>query len=174
MKCQHTLDMTAIDTGSLIRTTDMLEKVFSELQRHEPGVLMHEMCVLAGLEEFEMVLERSGSLLGRRIGSSFASSPGASWPVFSEVFRQAARHGIISVDTCHRWIEYREVLNVTTESGHTVDLHISSFLHISSWVGSPKAPRVCCQDSLKMPESWRRLCRRRQPNKCLPQCHTSA
>ena len=112
MKCQHTLDMTAIDTGSLIRTTDMLEKVFSELQRHEPGVLMHEMCVLAGLKEFEMVLERSGSLLGRRMGSSFASSPGAGWPVFSEVFRQAARHGIISVDTCHRWIEYREVLNV--------------------------------------------------------------
>ena len=104
--------MTIVDTGSLTRTTDMLEKVSMELQRHKPGEFIHKMCVLAGLKEFEIVLERSGSLLGRRIGSSFTSSQRADRLVFRGIFRHAAKHGLISTEICGRWLEYRDVLSV--------------------------------------------------------------
>ena len=59
-----------------------------------------------------MALELSGKLLKRRLRPFFASDRQADRLSFKDVFRHAARHGVISVGACERWLEYRDARNV--------------------------------------------------------------
>ena len=67
----------------------------------------------ACVKEFEIILEQSGSLLRKRLRPYFASNRQADTLVFKDVFRYAVRHGLISMDACERWLEYRDHRNET-------------------------------------------------------------
>ena len=60
-----------------------------------------------------MILEQSGSLLKKRLRPYFASNRQADQLTFKNLFRHAAKHGLISVESCERWLEYRDHRNDT-------------------------------------------------------------
>ena len=102
-----------IDTGFLVRCITTLESAFEQLKQREPGDTFYEIFRAASVKEFEIVLEQSGSLLKKRLRPYFASNRQADRLVFKDVFRHAAKHGLISVEACERWCVYRDNRNDT-------------------------------------------------------------
>ncbi len=60
-----------------------------------------------GAEYFEVALEQSGKLLKKRLRPWFASNRQADRLTFRDVFRHAAKHGLIDVEATERWLGYR-------------------------------------------------------------------
>ena len=69
--------------------------------------LGREMCI----ERFEVALEQSGKLLRKALRPWFASNRAADRLTFRDVFRHAAKHGLIDVEAAERWLGYRDSLN---------------------------------------------------------------
>ena len=90
-----------------------METAFEHLQQHEAGDIAYEIFRAACVKEFELVLEQSGSLLKKRLRPYFASNRQADRLTFKNRFRHAAKHGLISVESCERWLEYRDNRNDT-------------------------------------------------------------
>ena len=102
-----------INTDFLTRCIGTLELALEQLQRHEPGEFIYEVFRSACVKEFEIILEQSGSLLRRRLRPYFASNRQADRLAFRDIFRYAAKHGLISLQECERWFEYRDNRNDT-------------------------------------------------------------
>ena len=90
-----------------------METEFEHLQQHETGDIAYDIFRAACVKEFELVLEQSGSLLKKRLRPYFASNRQADRLTFKNRFRHAAKHGLISVESCERWLEYRDNRNDT-------------------------------------------------------------
>lgn len=104
-----------INTGFLMRCIQTLDAAFAQLQRQEKDGITYDIMRAACVKEFELVLEQSGSLLGRRLRPYFASNREADRLTFKDRFRHAAKHGLISVESCARWLAYRDARN---DTGH--------------------------------------------------------
>ena len=57
--------------------------------------------------------EQSGKLLKKRLAAFFASNRQADRLAFKDLFRYAAKHGLIDPDACERWLQYRDNRNDT-------------------------------------------------------------
>ena len=66
----------------------------------------------ACMNEFQVILDLTASLLRRRLRPYFATASQVNGLTFPGVFREAARRGLISTDECRRWLVYRERCNV--------------------------------------------------------------
>ena len=95
----------SIDTTFLGRCLDALDG----LRRHGSDDVLHEVFRAASVKEFELALEQSGKLLKKHLRPWFASHRQA----FKDVFRHAAKHGLIDADACERWLRYRDNRNDT-------------------------------------------------------------
>ena len=102
-----------IDTTHLRRCLGTLERELEQLGRHDPNNLMHDVFRAACVKEFELVLEQSGKLLSKRLRPWFASNKEVDKLVFKDVFRHAAKHGLIDAAACERWMRYRDNRNDT-------------------------------------------------------------
>ena len=102
-----------IDTTYLQRCLDTLERALDQLGRHEADSIMHDVYRAACVKEFELVLEQSGKLLKKRLRPWFASNKQVDRLVFKDVFRHAAKHGLIEAEACERWLRYRDNRNDT-------------------------------------------------------------
>ena len=102
-----------LNTDFLSRCIDTLESAFEQLRQHEPGDTFYEIFRAASVKEFELVLEQSGSLLKKRLRPYFASNRQADRLSFRDAFRHAAKHGLIPVEACERWMAYRDNRNDT-------------------------------------------------------------
>ena len=102
-----------INTDFLVRCIKTLESAFDQLQQLQPADPLYDIFRAASVKEFELVLEQSGSLLKRRLRPYFASNRQADRLTFKNVFRYAAKHGLISVEACERWFTYRDNRNDT-------------------------------------------------------------
>ena len=102
-----------IDTVFLTQHIDTLDAAFNHLQRHEPDDTLYDIFRAASVKEFELVLELSGSLLKKRLRPYLASNRQADRLTFKNAFRYAAKHGLISVEACERWLSYRDNRNDT-------------------------------------------------------------
>ena len=100
-----------INTDFLTRCIDTLESAYEHLQKHDPSDTYYDVCRAATVKKFEMVLEQSGSLLKKRMRPYFASNRHADRLTFKNAFRHAAKHDLISVETCERWFAYRDNRN---------------------------------------------------------------
>ncbi len=60
------------------------------------------------MEEFERVLEQCGKLLRKRLADWFASNRQADRLTFKDLFRHAARHDLLDIETVERWLIYRD------------------------------------------------------------------
>ena len=106
--------MTAqVDATFLRRCLGTLDHALAALQRHDPDDVEYDVFRAACVKEFELVLEQSGKLLKKRLTPYFANSRQVDRLVFKDVFRHAAKHGVISADACERWLEYRDNRNET-------------------------------------------------------------
>ena len=102
-----------INTDFLTRCILTLESAFAQLQQHEVDSTAYDIFRAACVKEFELVLEQSGSLLGKRLRPYFASNRQADRLTFKDRFRHAAKHGLLSVEGCERWLGYRDARNDT-------------------------------------------------------------
>ena len=98
----------SIDTIFLRRCLDTLERALEGLRRHRSDDVLHEVFRAACVKEFEMVLEQGGKLLRKRLRPWFASNLQADRLAFKDVFRHAAKHGLIDMEACERWLRYRD------------------------------------------------------------------
>ena len=95
----------SIDTEYLRRCVDTLESAFSALTSDDLEEIGYDIYRAACVKEFELVLEQSGRLLKKRLRPWFASNRQADRLTFKDVFRHAAKHGLLPVDACERWLE---------------------------------------------------------------------
>ena len=100
-----------INTDYLDRSIETLEGAFALLQRHEPDEMAYRISRSACVKEFEIIEELSGSLLKKRLRGYFASNREADRLYFRDIFRHAARHGLVTGNECERWLQYRDLLN---------------------------------------------------------------
>ena len=103
----------AINTTYLTQHIDTLDAAFNQLQRRDPADTLYDIFRAASVKEFELVLELSGSLLKKRLRPYLASNRQADRLTFKNAFRYAAKHGLISVEACERWLSYRDNRNDT-------------------------------------------------------------
>lgn len=103
----------SIDLTFYNRCVDTLEEANRLLHEADPTTLTFDMYRSACVKEFEIILEQSGKLL-RRVLKNYVHSPKAVDAMyFKELFREAVRRDLITIDTGDRWMEYRENRNNT-------------------------------------------------------------
>ena len=102
-----------INTDFIVRCINSLESAFEQLQRRDLDDTFYDIYRAASVKEFELVLEQSGSLLKKRVEPYFASNRQVDQLTFKNAFRYAAKHDLISVEACERWLVYRDNRNDT-------------------------------------------------------------
>lgn len=91
------------------RTMEMAREKIEELGEEED--VGHDLYRAACVKEFELVLERSGKLLRKRLAAYFACNRQADRLVFRNLFRHAAKHRLIDSEGAERWLRYRDSRN---------------------------------------------------------------
>ena len=101
----------SINTTHLQQCIDTLEAAYKGLQQVNAEDVLHNVYRAACVKEFELVLDQSGRLLKRHLRPWFASNSQADRISFRDTFRYASKFGVISIDACERWLEYRDKRN---------------------------------------------------------------
>lgn len=102
-----------LDTDFLDRCVGTLGAALERLEAVEDDPVAYDIFRAGCVKEFEIILEQCGSLLKKRLRPYFASNRQADTLVFKAAFRHAARHGLIPVEACERWLGYRDSRNDT-------------------------------------------------------------
>lgn len=102
-----------INTEFLQRCIDTLEKSYRLLLQSPEGSIDYEMYRNSLVKGFEMTLEQSGKLLKKKITPYFASKKAVDELTFKDLFRHAAKHGLLSEEEVSRWFKYRDNRNNT-------------------------------------------------------------
>jgi nucleotidyltransferase substrate binding protein (TIGR01987 family) len=105
--------MTDLNTDYFIRCIHTLEHAFKALNEQPQESISYDVYRAACVKEFEIILEQSGKLLRKRLRDYFASSKQADQLNFKDIFRYAAKHGLISLEESERWLIYRDNRNNT-------------------------------------------------------------
>ena len=90
-----------------------LNSAYEHLQKTNPDDLMYDIYRAACTKEFELVLGQAGHLLRKALRAWFVSHAQVDRLVFKDIFRHAAKHGLITIESCERWIEYRDCRDET-------------------------------------------------------------
>ena len=105
--------MSEINTDYLLRCIETLERAFIALQNLSTEDPMRDIYRAACVKEFEIILEQSGKLLKKRLQPYFATPKHADRLTFKDIFRHAAKHGLLELDESERWLIYRDNRNET-------------------------------------------------------------
>lgn len=104
----------SIDTSFLRRCIGTLELAYGEIGGlKDRGELVYDIYRAACVKEFELVLEQSGRLLRKRLAAYFSNNRQADRLPFKDLFRHAARHGLMDAEATERWLAYRDNRNDT-------------------------------------------------------------
>ena len=102
-----------LNTNHLRRCIDALEEASGALRTTAPDDVLYDVFRAACVKEFELILEQGGRLLRKSLRAWFASNRQVDELTFKDVFRHAAKHGLLPADACERWLEYRDNRNET-------------------------------------------------------------
>ncbi|MDR1942673.1 MAG: nucleotidyltransferase substrate binding protein [Endomicrobium sp.] len=105
--------MSEISTEFLERCVTTLEKSYELLMKSEEESIDYKIYRNALMKAFEMTLEQSGKLLIKKITPYFPTKKSADTLLFKDLFRSAARYGLLSQDEVERWLKYRDNRNNT-------------------------------------------------------------
>lgn len=105
--------MSEINTEYLEKCILTLEKSYEMLMQTQEGTIDYELYRNSLVKGFEMTLEQSGKLLKKVLNPYFASKKAVDALVFKDIFRQAAKHSLITEEETQRWIKYRDNRNNT-------------------------------------------------------------
>lgn len=102
-----------INTEHLNRCILTLERSLDALEKSSAGSVEYDVFRNATVKGFELTLELSGKLLRKALKPFFATSKAVDGLVFKDIFRHAAKHGMIGIDEVERWFKYRDNRNIT-------------------------------------------------------------
>ncbi len=102
-----------IDTTFFERCVKTLEKSLELLNKSDEADIEYDMYRSACVKEFEIILEQAGKLLKKCLRPYFHSSKEVDQLFFKDIFRHAAKHGLISIEETERWLRYRDNRNTT-------------------------------------------------------------
>lgn len=102
-----------IDTTFYERYIATLTKAHALLKDSDPESIEYNMYRSACIKEFEIILEQSGKLMRKVLKPFFHSSVAVDKLTYKDVFRQAVLRGLITDETCDRWMQYRDNRNST-------------------------------------------------------------
>ena len=107
----------SIDTTFLRRCIQTLQTALGEIETHrEANDVLYDIYRAACVKEFELVLEQSGKLLRKRLAAFFASNRHADRLAFKDLFRHAAKHGLMEPEAVERLLRYRDNRNDTAHN----------------------------------------------------------
>ena len=105
--------MNKLNTDYFARCIATLEQAYDGLNQQPADSLLYDIYRAACVKEFEIILEQTGKLLKKCLRPYFASNKQVDQLVFKEIFRHAAKHGLISLEEAERWLAYRDNRNDT-------------------------------------------------------------
>lgn len=105
--------MVELNTDYFARCIATLERAQGYLVEYAGDEAMYDIYRAACVKEFEIILEQSGKLLKKTLKPYFASPKQVDALTFKDVFRHAAKHGLISVEAAEHWLVYRDNRNDT-------------------------------------------------------------
>ena len=82
--------------------TNTLNVAYELLQKASPDDVMYDIYRAACTKEFELVLGQGGHLLQIALRAWFVSHAQVDRLVFKDIFRHAAKHGLITIECCER------------------------------------------------------------------------
>ena len=105
--------MDKLNTDYFARCIAALEQAYDGLNQQPADSLLYDIYRAACVKEFEIILEQTGKLLKKCLKPYFASNKQVDQLVFKEIFRHAAKHGLIGLEEAERWLAYRDNRNDT-------------------------------------------------------------
>lgn len=105
--------MATINTEYLEKSLVTLERAYTLIKTVPEGSIDYEMYRNSLVKGFEMTLEQSGKLLRKRLLPYFSSKKAVDVLNFKDLFREAAKHSLLSETEVSRWFQYRDNRNNT-------------------------------------------------------------
>jgi nucleotidyltransferase substrate binding protein (TIGR01987 family) len=105
--------MSQLNTDYFSRCIGTLERAFTQLQTFSSDDDLYDIYRAACVKEFEIILEQAGKLLKKCLKPYFATSKKVDELTFKDVFRYAAKHGLLELEEAERWLHYRDNRNET-------------------------------------------------------------
>ncbi len=105
--------MSQLNTDYYARCIATLDKAFTTLKHLTSDDDLYDIYRAACVKEFEIILEQTGKLLKKCLKPYFASSKQVDQLNFKDVFRYAAKHGLLELAEAERWLQYRDNRNDT-------------------------------------------------------------
>ncbi len=102
-----------LNTEHLDRCIQTLEGAVTRLTAEDEGSIEYDIFRNATIKGFELTLEMSGKLLKKALKPYFASPKAVDQLVFKDIFRNASKHGLLSLEEVERWMTYRDNRNTT-------------------------------------------------------------
>lgn len=102
-----------LNTEHLQRCIDTLRQSIKLLTPKKSDSIEYEIYRNATVKGYELTLETAGKLLKKAIKPYFANPKEVDQLVFKEIFRHAAKHGLLTIDETARWFVYRDNRNNT-------------------------------------------------------------
>ena len=105
--------MAALDLTALERCLATLQRAHTRLLAVGPGGEDHDLFRAASVKEFELILELVVKLLRKVLRDYVTSTRELAEMPFKDVLRQAAQHGLLSLEAVDRWFAYRDLRNTS-------------------------------------------------------------
>lgn len=96
--------MNKLNTYYFTRCIATLEHAFNALNAQSTESILYDVYRAACVKEFEIILEQTGKLLKKCLKPYFSSTKQVDQLNFKDVFRYAAKYGLISLETSERWL----------------------------------------------------------------------
>jgi nucleotidyltransferase substrate binding protein (TIGR01987 family) len=105
--------MNPLYTDHLDHCISTLERAFRTLQQLSLDDEVYDIYRAACVKEFEIILEQTGKLLKKCLKTYFSNPKQVDTLNFKDIFRYAAKHGLLEFDEAERWLRYRDNRNDT-------------------------------------------------------------
>jgi len=105
--------MNNINTDFLKKCIATLEMSYKLLKKSKKNSINYEMYRNSLVKAFEMTLEQSGKLLKKVLTPFFATKKEIDRLTFKDLFRNAAKRGLLTKEEVERWFIYRDNRNNT-------------------------------------------------------------
>lgn len=105
--------MSTLNTDHLLQCIKTLESSLDRLNASVPNSIDYEVFRNATVKGFELTLETSGKLLRKALKNYIGNPRAVDVLTYKDLFRQAAKHGLLDTATVERWLAYRDNRNDT-------------------------------------------------------------
>lgn len=105
--------MTKLNTDHLEQCIRTLESSLERLNKAEPDSIDYEVFRNAMVKGFELTLETAGKLLRKVLKTYIGNPRTVDELTYKDLFRHAAKHGLLDTQAVQRWFAYRDNRNDT-------------------------------------------------------------